>query len=525
MHLINGQVSSSLSYTYVLQPIRKGEFIIEPASIEVDGKSYSSNPVKISVRESTAPKSTNPSSNQNSTQNKNNQSSYEIFINESVSRRTIYQGDQLVVEYDVYTRETAESYDFEQVPDFRGFYTNEVEIDPVSGGSRAEVNGKIYSVYPIKKTILFPQVNGDVEIDPLSMSFRIRVRAGKPVQTFFGPRYRTVEKNIKLSSNPIKINVKPLPDGAPESFNGAVGRFQFSGNIDKKETKINEAINLNLKLSGKGNIKLIDVNLPDFPVDFEVYDPDIKTNTTVAGGYVSGTKTWSMLMIPRTNGTFEIPAIRFSYFDPQQEKYFEETVGPFAISVTGEGGTTAASGGVSASQREIQQIGNDIRYIKTGNADLKEPNEYFFNTSWFYLLLVLPFIFLAGALFAFKKFEERSKDVVGSRKRSANKIANKQLAQAKKALNENNKNEFFDAVYKALFGYLGNKLAINSGELNRQRIQETLRKNKVDESTIESLNDTLSQCEMARFAPVDVKLDKVYQQSENIILTLEDQIK
>lgn len=527
MRYVNGKISSSLSYTYILKPMDKGEFIIEPATIEVDGESYSSNPIKIKVTKGINT-SSNPSSkpNHSATSPKKNQgSAYDIFISETVNKRSVYQGDQIVVTYKLYTRETADSYEFDQIPDFRGFYTKEIDINPPAESSRAEVNGKIYSVYPIKRTLLFPQVNGKVTIDPLKMSFRIRVKDGEPVQTFFGPRYRTVEKTIQLASNPITIDVKPLPAGAPESFNGAVGSFQFSGNIDKTNTKVNEAINLNIKLSGRGNINLTDLNLPDFPVDFEVYDPDVKSNVSTAGNAMSGNKSWSILMIPRTNGSFEIPAIRFSYFNPSKKQYIEETVGPFQIEVTGEGGSKSASQPSPAAQREIQRLGNDIRYINTGDPALKEPNKYFFHTSWFYFMLVLPFILLSGALFAFRKLEERSKDVLGSKKRSANKMATRHLTQAKKALAGNNRNQFFDAVYKALFGYLGDKLGFSVGELNKETINKELRAKNVDESTIQRLNETLEYCEMGRFAPVNIELNQVYKQSEEVILKLEDQIK
>ena len=527
MRYVNGKISSSLSYTYVLKPIDKGDFIIEPATIEVEGEAYSSNPIKIQVTKGTNSSGTQSSKpNQSASTPKSSQESqHDIFISETVNKRTVYQGDQIVVTYKLYTRETADSYEFDQIPDFRGFYTKEIDINPPAESSRAEVNGKIYSVYPIKRTLLFPQVNGEGKIDPLKMSFRIRVKDGEPVQTFFGPRYRTVEKTVQLASNPITVDVKALPAGAPESFNGAVGNFQFSGNIDQTNTKVNEAINLNIKLSGRGNISLTDLNLPDFPIDFEVYDPDVKSNVSTAGNAMSGTKSWSILMIPRTNGSFEIPAIRFSYFDPSKKQYVEETVGPFQIEVTGEGGNGSISQSTSSAQREIQRLGNDIRYINTGDPELKEPKQYFFHTSWFYFMLVLPFILLAGALFAFRKLEERSKDVLGSKKRSANKMATKQLAQAKKAMAGNDRNQFFDAVYKALFGYLGDKLSFSVGELNKETINKELLAKNVDESTIQRLNETLEYCEMGRFAPVNIELNQVYKQSEEVILKLEDQIK
>lgn len=527
MRYVNGKISSSLSYTYILKPISEGDFIIEPASIEVDGKSYSSNPVQLKVTAAKVPNQNNPSPSQTPSSRSNSPKSnqYEIFLTESVNKKTVYQGDQLVIDYDLYTREQVESYEIDVLPDFRGFYTSELDVDPVANATRAEVNGKVYSVYPLRKTILFPQVSGDLTIEPLKMSFSIRVQEGEPVQTFFGPRYRTTSKEIKLDSREIEIEVKPLPNGAPESFNGAVGKLQFSGSIDKTETLINEAVNLNLKLTGRGNIRLIDVNLPDFPVDFETYDADVKTSVSTAGNIVSGTKTWSILMIPRANGTFEIPPIRFSYFDPQTEQYVEETVGPFALEVFGDGTTNSGATASTQAQSEIKKVGSDIRYISNEANQLKEPNSNFFNTSWFYFLLVLPLFLLVGALFTFKTIEKRSKDFVRNRKRTANKKANKQLQQAQEALNNNDKIQFFDAVYKALYGYLGNKLNIPVGELNKEKIQLELAAKNVDASTIQLLNHTLSQCEMGKFAPIELALNELYKQSEEVILKLEDQIK
>lgn len=524
VRIVNGKISNKLSYNYVLQGFKTGTFVIEPGSVEIDGKPYQSNPIKIEIVQK-KPASNNTQQNQTATTN-NKGSDY--FLAEAISKGSVYQGEQLLIAYTLNTAVDIENFDYNTMPDFRGFYTKDLEVDPLRERGRKNTNNRNYSTFPIKRTILIPQKSGDLEIDPMSIDMVVRVQDGQPINTIFGPRYRYKSEKITINSDPATIVVKPLPAGAPESFNGAVGRFAFSGGIDKKEVTVNEAININFQLKGTGNIQLVDVELPEMPSDFEVYDPEVNNAISYAGNVISGTRKWNVLMIPRTSGTFEIPAIKFSYFDPNKEEYFTETIGPFPLEVlkaNGEAADNSGSTRYNPSQKEIQQVGSDIRYIHTGSVDLEEPDEYFFGSVLFYALLLLPFLLLGGGLIAVRRFDERAKDVVGSRKRKANKIAVRLLAEANTAREKGDKNAFFDATYKALYGYIGNKLSISVSELNKDRIQSVLTEHNVSPEVIQKLIETLNNCEMGRFAPVDVSLNQLYAQSEEIILKLEEQLK
>ena len=135
-----------------------------------------------------------------------------------------------------------------------------------------------------------------------------------------GSSYTNVKKEIK--SQPINIEVKTLPNNnKPQSFKGAVGQFTFTSKTDKTDLKSNDAFTVTYTVSGKGNIELLELPKPNFPPDFEVYEPKITTNTKNNSYGISGSKKAEYVVIPRVSGDFDLEPTEFSYFDPAKNRY------------------------------------------------------------------------------------------------------------------------------------------------------------------------------------------------------------
>jgi hypothetical protein len=523
MSWVNGKTTSSISYTYILMAVKEGEFTIGPAVASVNGTAIKTNSLKIKVSKGVA---VQQGGNQAGSQTKSGgTASDELFIRSSVSRKKVYQGEQIIATYKLYTRVGLAGNELVKNADLNGFWSQEIDFGE-STWTKEIIGGYQYSVAKIREIVLFPQRSGVLEIDPLKMKFIVQKRVQGGGQSVFDQFFGRVENvEYDLKSTPIKITVLPHPASAPIDFTNAVGNLEMKVDVSANEIKANEAINIKIKISGKGNLPLIDIPTIAFPSDFETYDPKINDNikTTTAG--VSGSKEFDYLVIPRHAGQFKLDPVTFSYFDPSAKKYKTITSDPININVLKADGSTADNVVYSASKEDIKVLGNDIRYIHTNNIQFSHSQEDFYGSWKFYLLFFLaPLLFVIAFIFR-NKIRVAKSDVVGMKKKKASKVAGKFLKSAKQSLEENNTNAFYEAITKALFGYLGDKLHIPIAELNQNNIKEKLVQIKVNEQTIAALMDTIELCDMARFAPVSISEQEVYNKAETIINQIEEEVK
>ncbi len=546
IQIINGKVSRSVENTFTLYVVgnKEGIFTIPPATIKVDGKEYKSNELKIQVV-----KSNNQAQQQgnrgNSNVNRGSSSSNtstdikdDVFIRVVVDKRNPMLGEQVLVTYKLYYRVNISSPQFNKEPAFPGFWVNNLLKDIKSYKQYEETyKGKRYNVAEIKKYALFPQRSGKLTIESAEaicqaqLKTKAQRRTNDPFfDSFFNDpffnRYKTVDLN--LTTNPLTINVKPLPSqNMPAEFSGAVGEFDFSSSIDKNECKTNDAITLKFTVSGKGNVELIDKLNVKFPPDFEVYDPKISKKITTTQYSVSGRKTFEYLIIPRNPGNFKIPPVKFSYYSLKKKKYITLQSPEYDISVAKGDGSSSGVVYSNINQKDINYIGTDIRHIKVSETHLKPISVFFFNSPAFYLWLAAPVIlFILFVIFWKKEFEKRS-NIALMRNRKATKVAHSRLKKAHTFMKEGKKDEFFVEISQALWGYLSDKFSIPLSNLSMDTVNETLKNKGVKEESVKVFIDTLNNCEFARFAPGDSSgtMDNIYNEAVNAISLLESELK
>ena len=523
MSWVNGKTTSNISYSYVLMAIKEGDFTISPAVASANGKAIKTNSLKIKVGKGV--KIQQSGSKAGSQTKSGGTASDELFIKSTVSRRKVYQGEQIIATYKLYTRVGLAGNELVKNADLNGFWSQEIDFGE-SVWTKEIIGGYRYSVAKIREIVLFPQRSGELEIDPLEMKFIVQKRVqggGQSVFDQFFGRVENVEYNLK--SKPIKITVLPHPTNAPANFTNAVGKLDMKVDVSANEIKANEAINIKIKVSGKGNLPLIDIPTLPFPSDFETYDPKINDNikTTTAG--VSGSKEFDYLIIPRHAGQFKLDPIVFTYFDPNTKKYKTITSDPIEINVLKADGSTADNVVYSSSKEDIKVLGNDIRYIHINDIELSNANENFYgNWKFYFLFFLAPLLFIITYIFR-NKIRVANSDVAGMKKKKASKIAAKFLKSAKQSLEANNSSAFYEDISKALFGYISDKLHIPSAELNQNNIKEKLANINVSEQTSKELIDTIELCDMARFAPVTISEQEVYNKAEAIINQINEEVK
>lgn len=532
IQIINGKMTQSSSYTYnyILVAYQPGKFNIPAATIKVDGKEYSSNGLTIEVVKGEAqPTASNPSSSgSNSSAPATVDGSGDVFVTISTDKKSVYQGDKIIATIKLYTKVDIGSFEDYKFPAYSGFWSQDLDAPTQLSFQRENVNGKVYSVALLKRSLIIPQRSGEITIDPFTATVGVRtqVRSNNPFDDFFGGSYRTTTKNI--SSKPVTIDVKPLPGNKPVGFDGAVGSFQLSSDLSADHVKANEAITLKIKITGTGNLKFISAPKVDFPPDLEVYDPKTTLNSKVTSEGPTGNVTFDYLFIPRFAGTFRIAPVTFSYFDINTKTYKTLTTPEYNITVDkGEGGQEASSGVVQGFTKEdVKLLGQDIRFIKTG-FDVDKKQSYLFGTFLFWFIYILVTLIFITIILVRRVQIQQNANQSKVKNRKANKVSMKRLKVAAGFMKQDNQEKFYDEVLRATWGYLSDKLVIPVANLSKDNVSEILSKHNVDEETRKQLMDLLDACEFARFAPAAVSggLEDIYKKTGELISKLDQKIK
>lgn len=530
MTSVNGNTTLNITYSYILAAAREGTFTIDEAAIVINGHTLISHSLKITVK-GQAPPVQQQQAQQQAAPDDNGKAdtkdlSKQIFIRAVVDKTHAYVGEQLKVNYKIYTRVGLLGGQPDKAPDLNGFWNQDVVNKNPNAAWRTEAyKGLKYNVATVKQTILFPQHAGDLVIDPLSMTFLLRLQL--PQKNILGSLFDDF-KDVKYQakSQPIIIHVIPLPvTGKPADFSGAVGSFSVYADADKKELKANETLNYTVDISGTGNLNLINAPKITPPADFEKYNPKTTDRITVDSNGVSGSRQFSYLLIPRHQGGFVFNPVNFTYFNPATKKYVTLPAKPFNIKVN-KGDTQANVPAFNSSeQQDIKLLGNDIRYIKTSPANLFKAGEGFYNSAWYYSLLLLGPVLFGSAIFYRRWKQQYNSDIGKVKSRAAGKMASKHLANAQKELTAGNRAAFYDAVAKGLYGYVSDKLNIPVADLNKENIVSRLQARSLDATTIKQLVDTMDLCEMARFAPITgISEQQVFDKAKNSINEIEEKI-
>ncbi len=511
----NGQSTSTLTQTYTLRPVKEGKYTIEPGKVKVDDKWYKTDPIVLEVIKGSRPA---PSSNQNSAQPQTSQQASQnvenIQLKIELSKRKAYIGEQIVIQYVLLTRYNNLDVVETKLPTLNGFWTETVEKDAAWEQNYEIINGMRFKKAVLQTQILIPQRKGKIQIDPVEITTLVN-------RSIFN---RGTQFNVK--SNSPTIEILPHSGNAPKSYDGAVGQFDYKVEFSTFETQANEAINLNIGISGLGNLSLIEAPKIKFPSDFEVYDPEINDRIKVTESGVRGSRNFQYLIIPRYPGEYEIPAFEFTFFHPTKKKYVTETAGPFEFKIKGDGGQVTTDSGIQRAKNRVTQSGKDIRYILTNPKKLQSKDNSFFGSTAHYGFLGAPFLILLMFLLARKREQERNKDLTVVKMRGAGKLAKRRLKAADTAMKEGRTQDFYREVFKALFGYLSDRLSIASSELTRHNIEKELLERGVTMEEIDTLNSTLDSCEMARFAPVTgMSEEEFYNQAATLIEKLENSIQ
>ena len=510
---VNGKVSFSQSYTYILKPKRRGELIIGPANIKYRGKNLNSKMIKIVVLD--------PVKTPDNPNDPNYIAQQNIHLVAEISKSSPFVGEGIYVEYRLYVSENISVYDTSvtEAPQYNGFWNQEIKINgfPVKMG---KYNGENYRYIVLQKALLIPTKTGKLTIDSMKMDIVIGVPTGRA--DFFG---NVITKNIKKEFASIKKVVRPkrLPlENKPENFTGAVGAFQFDVSLSKNALKANESSQIKLVVSGKGNLKLFELPDIETPAELEKYQPERKERIRVARDGITGSVTDTYTIVPQYKGKYKIPNILFSYFNPVEKKYKIITTADLYVEVL-EGKELVTVNATSVQKQTVTSTGNNFRYIQTKSEFIARESSDFYKSNLFYLLLLFPLLSIPVGIVIGKNNKKRNSDIIGRKQRKAERLAKKYLSEAQKQLGK--KEAFYEALERALHNYLKAKLSIEIADISKEKITEILLQKTVDKNTIKQFIEVLKASDFARYTPItNTEMKQEFERAKQVIVQLDKQL-
>ncbi len=513
---VNGKSSFRKIYSYILLPTQKGNLTIQQASIEIDNQIYKTAPIRVSVT-AAVEQARDPNDTQISAGDA-------LHLVAEVSKTNPYINEPITVVYKLYFSYNIGITNWRELnkPKYNDFWSQNIDIKQLKV-EEGTYNNERYRYVILRKTVLYPQKTGALDIEPLSLDIDVELPSNR--RTVFG-QVITTKDHKRVAAGKKTLNVKALPtNGKPDDFGGAVGTFDFKVTPSKTTLNNGESLDLTVNVSGKGNLKLFDLPKPNVPAGLERYDAirDEKVNTNLNG--MSGRVTDSYSIVPQFRGAYTIKSMAFTYFDLNSNSYKTINSGDIVINVM-DGPTAATPAVAQNNQTEKTKVNaqNQFEYIKLKSSLKNADDEDFFKSTLFYLLLAIPFIAVPFVIILKRQREKTASDVQGNKIKKSNKLAKKYLSEAKE--NFGNKELFYISLEKALHNFLKAKLQIETSEMSKETIESILMSRNASAQTTRQVITLIENCDFARYAPSsDVAIQQDYDKAVAIISELEKQIK
>jgi len=510
---INGVRSFKRTFSYTIAPLQKGTFRIGQASIIIDKKQYKTQSKEVIVTDAVKKPS-------------DQLTAYDIaeeklHLVAEVSKSAPYLNEPITVVYKLYVGGNINVSNFRPLenPTYENFWSSELPIKNYKF-TTGTYKGEPYNVVDLKRVVLYPQMEGELVLEPLSLEITADVPTNR--RDFFGGViYSSTNKVVSAGKRTIKV--KPLPqEGKPDNYTGAVGDFNLFVEPSKKILNAGESLQLNVRVKGKGNLKLFQLPALKVPAAVEVYDPEYNEDVTTTYSGMQGEVSENYTLVPGYKGKYPVPPVEFSYFNPSTNRYYTLSSEEVLLKILEGPELEDTTNQPLAIKQEV--IADDqFKFIELQTTLSPIENKRFFGSRSYYLSWLVPLLLIPLAILFGKKRQERLLDVEGNKTRASNRLAKKYLSAAKKAIAD--KEAFYIALERALHHFLKAKLKIETSELNKEKIAEILRNNEINESAIEELIQLLEHCDMARYSPISaVEIQTDYQQSIATITQLDKKL-
>jgi hypothetical protein len=494
--IANGRVSSSYRLSYVLLPERLGSASIPALRVVVDGKTYTTDPIAFEVTSS--PKRP-PASGRS--EDGSGSSGNVVFAESKLSREEIWVGEPVMTTASVYSTLRVHDIALAEVPAFSQFLATTVPVDINAEATRAEIGGRGYAVYPVRRDLLIPLGPGSYSIDPYTI--QVKVQSRRDVFDLFARGTAVMRR-----TEPLTLMVKPLPTGAPSGFGGAVGNFAFKASLDREEVAVNDAVALRLTVEGEGSLQTVDPPRWEAPSGVKVYDPESSLETNIRNGRLISRKSWEWVLVPLAPGDIDLGALQFAYFEPREGAYRSASADPLRLAVVeGDGLPVASSGAPDRSVISLDQ--KDIAFIKPLRGEtLAYVTPRLHQRGWFVSLAFMPLFWVPFFVWLGRRRDLLQRDRGLARDRRAKRRARKALKVIRKHSSDHDGAAFHEEVARTLVSYVGDRFNRSPSGLTYELADELLTGRGIDESLRQRFRACLETCDFARFVPASAKAER-----------------
>ena len=539
IQIVNGSMSKSykVTLTYVLLAQQAGNVTIGSAEVAVDGTTYRTKPLPVEVVDEgggSAQQAAGAAARQRQAQSgaeaQNQLSKDDILLRAVVSRTSVYKGEPLRVTFKLYERVNVVGYEEVKFPSFNGFWAQELNADNARR-QRETYDGKVYETLVAREFLLYPQQAGTLTIDPAELTAvaQVVVQSRRNADPFFGSGHEIYNVPRKVQSQRINVTVKPLPAGAPASFSGAVGSFTMEATPPSERIAANSGATYTIRISGSGNLTFVQAPKLTLPASFEQYNVKTTESINASAAGISGYRQFEYPFIARAEGTYDVEPVEFSYFDPARMQYTTLQSKPLLLEITPDaqgGGDAVVMQGRGMSKEEVKLLGQDIRFIKLGSAQLRSVRQPFLFSAAYWILLVGILLIFGMAYVALRRQIRESQNAALVRGKRANKVAVQRFRAAKRYMEEQNRHAFYEEMLRALWGYMSDKFNIPVANLTKENVREELSKRGVSAEEAQRFTAIITKCDEAQYSPAaSAQMSDVYAEGLDLLSRIESVIK
>lgn len=493
--IVNGvrQQTTEIKWIYQLRGPKTGSYTIPGIVMTCDGEKTSSDPIEIEVKEGiTKPVDRN------------------FYMELRSNKSTVYEGEPFIVTLKYYSRNRPESFEGLDLGNAVGVNREDLNPDRQTfQTNREQINGVLYYTIELREEICFPSRSGTVRLDPYYAV--LGFQNGNIFNRFSKETY----------SNTLEILVKELPLGTTNDFNGLVGDFSATSEINKKTVNIGEAVDIKVTISGTGNFDALGEVKLKIPDQFNAYEPTIEAHTTVSRNGITGDVTYNFALIPNRTGTYEIPPYSFSYFNLSKKKMERVSTTGFKLKVENQNGII-----IDPIKQSIEDEANDIRYIEEGNTAFFTDDDLLFGTWKFGIVLISP-LFLSFILIIIHRKKENLSDEDRLKIQQKNAIKQVQLTfkSVRTAVDAGENSTALKGLQSALTNFFRQKFNVGLSELSQKSIDQRLTTLNVDTALKDRFNSIWNTIEMGQYAPMPHEnLVQTVNQTEELISALDKTI-
>ena len=502
---INGKRSFSRSYTYVLKPKKQGTLSIKPAYITIGGERYATEEKRVEVTAAVA--------NPNAPKTAQDVANESLYLVASISKPSPYENEAVLVTYTLYFSPQVYINNFVPVdnPSYNNFWSQDIPINEYETRKTTYKN-ELFNAVDLKQVVLYPQKSGELPIEPFSLELYVQIPTGR--RDFFGdPIMRSATKVVSAGSS--VLNVKALPSAdRPENFSGAVGSFSFETTANKTTLDANESLQIEVKVSGAGNLKLLKLPELNLPSSLEQYEPEFNDEVTVSAAGMKGAVSQTYTVVPRYVGNYPVNTLNFTYFDPEKERYVSLSSAPLSISV--ENGPVRSTSSTSTPSETVTNTPSTLSvqnaFVSNAFTSTFEPID---SQAWagnlVHLALVLSFILIALIIgLSARLYQKTRLNASGSLKKSYQKRLKLLLRETEEAASRGQNELFYESLSKTLDHALSLVIKESIRGSSEPQIKRMLEPIALEPSTVQEIADLINKVNLIRYSHAsssDVKAD------------------